>query len=411
MKLHITIITLFLLNIAFAQERSWTDLVPEKQEILPGWKDGYLDIHFINTGSGDMSFLQLPDGTTVLIDAGNLDKKAFEAKYAPLKATAPVPNDSLTAAQWASMYIKNVLPKNSAPVIDYAIITHFHEDHYGSLVPLGRIIPIKTLIDRNYPDYNFPLDLRSFLAKNDLFQSYLSFIQQENVPAQALRVGSDTQIKLRHSPLKYPNFHIRNVKANGTIWTGQAEETFQYFTAADMTNFYEGKYNENPLSLAFKISYGDFDFFTGGDNTGLQGYGMPQWFDVETPIAKAVGEVEVTTLNHHGNRDATNDFFVKTLNPAVVIQQLWCSDHPGQEVYQRLIYKEKNAAGRLILSTNMHPETLVTYGPWFRDNYQSSKGHIVVRVEPGGKQYKVFVLDDADQSLRIKQVFGPFTAH
>jgi len=381
-----------------------------KPEKLKTWSEGYLDIHFINTGRGDLSFLILPDGTTALIDAGNLQKEEFEAKYAPLKATSPVPNDALSAANYAARYIRNVLPPQAPLAIDYAIVTHFHDDHYGSLVALSKLVPVKNLIDRNYPSYTYPLDLKQFLSKNSIFQSYLSFANSDTVHTEAAKVGSTTQIKLLHAPQRYPQFQIRNVKANADIWTGSGEQVLTYFKADDMVQYYEGKYNENPLSLAFKISYGDFDYFTGGDNTGLQGFGLPAWFDVETPMAKAVGRVEVTTLNHHGNRDATNDFFVKTLDPKVVVQQLWCSDHPGQEVYQRLIYKEKNAEGRVILSTNMHPETLVTYGPWFKDNYQSTQGHIVVRVSPGGKEYIVYVLDDRNQDGVVKGVFGPFVS-
>ena len=37
---------------------------------LPQWKEGYMDIHHINTGRGDCTFCILPDGTTLLIDAG-----------------------------------------------------------------------------------------------------------------------------------------------------------------------------------------------------------------------------------------------------------------------------------------------------------------------------------------------------
>jgi hypothetical protein len=42
---------------------------------------------------------------------------------------------------------------------------------------------------------------------------------------------------------------------------------------------------------------------------------MPAWFDVETPMAKAVGKVEVTTLCHHGCRDAVNENFLSYLSP------------------------------------------------------------------------------------------------
>ena len=86
----------------------------------------------------------------------------------------------------------------------------------------------------------------------------------------------------------------------------------------------------------------------------------------------------------------------------MVVQQSWCSDHPDQEVSQRLIYKDKNAEDRDIFATNMHDETLVTYGPWFIENYKSINGHIVIRVYPDGKEYEVLILDDSVSELVIK---------
>jgi hypothetical protein len=41
-------------------------------EVLESWQDGRLDIHQINTGRGNATFFILPDGTTLLIDAGEL---------------------------------------------------------------------------------------------------------------------------------------------------------------------------------------------------------------------------------------------------------------------------------------------------------------------------------------------------
>jgi len=375
------------------------------------WQKGYLDIHHINTGSGDTSFMILPDGTTLLFDAGKIDQHGFENKHPPLKATSLKPNDSLSAAAWTVNYLKQILPKTETPVLDYALISHFHGDHYGSLVDLGSLIPIKKIIDRNAPNYDFPLDLKKYLAKDAYFKKYLTFIDSTKTSTESLKVGSNSQIKLLNTPEVYPDFIVQNVKSNATIWTGKDNDTFEYFRADDMTSFYKGKYHENPLSLALKISYGKFDYFTGGDNTGLQGFGLPYWFDVETPMAKAVGKVEVTTLNHHGNRDATNEFFVKTLDPKVVVQQSWCSDHPGQEVYRRLIYKDKNAEARAIFATNIHDETKVTYGPWFVKNYKSMQGHIVIRVNLGGKTYEVIILNDDSTVLTVKEKYGPYISN
>ena len=45
----------------------------QKQQ-LPEWQPGFLDIHHINTGRGDAAFMVFPDGTTFLVDAGDMSE-------------------------------------------------------------------------------------------------------------------------------------------------------------------------------------------------------------------------------------------------------------------------------------------------------------------------------------------------
>ena len=40
-------------------------------EPLPAWTPGTLDIHQINTGKGNSALFVLPDGTSLLVDAGD----------------------------------------------------------------------------------------------------------------------------------------------------------------------------------------------------------------------------------------------------------------------------------------------------------------------------------------------------
>ncbi|MDN5199878.1 MBL fold metallo-hydrolase [Fulvivirgaceae bacterium BMA10] len=404
------------------------DDVSETKEIYQPWQEGYLDIHHIHTGGGDAAFFIFPDGTTMLFDAGDMDVNQFNEKWAPLRAADPYPNDSISAGERIARYIKEVFPKDLELKIDYALISHFHSDHYGNVKETSRLsqsgdykltgitqvdalIPIDKIIDRNYPDYNYPVDLGSYYKNNPTFLNYLSFIDykvnKQGSEAAILEAGSRDQISLKRHPERYQSFFVRNVKVNGDIWTGQADSAFTYLKRDSLLNS-NGNFNENPLSLALKISYGNFDYFTGGDMTGLQGYGQPGWFDVETPVSKAVGKVEVTTLNHHGNRDATNENFVANLAPRVIVQQSWCSDHPGMEVFHRLTSKDLYTGPRDIFSTYIHDETKVTFGPWFTKAYNSMKGHIVVRVEPGSERYYVYILDDTKPKLYIKNIFGPY---
>jgi beta-lactamase superfamily II metal-dependent hydrolase len=80
------------------------DKADDKQ--LQAWTKGMLDIHFINTGRGNASFLVFPDGTTMLIDAGDMNAAESEKVNYPLKVSPALPNDSQRPGQWIAAYIK-----------------------------------------------------------------------------------------------------------------------------------------------------------------------------------------------------------------------------------------------------------------------------------------------------------------
>jgi hypothetical protein len=63
---------------------------------------------------------------------------------------------------------------------------------------------------------------------------------------------------------------------------------------------------------------------------------------------------------------------------------------------------------RDVFSTYVHPETLVTYGPWFNEGLKSKRGHILVRVSPGGASFEIIILDDARPGLHPIARFGPY---
>lgn len=397
---------------------------------LPQWKNGMLDIHFINTGRGNASFIVMPDGTTMLIDAGDMNKAKFEKTNLPLKMSPAFPNDLLRPGEWIAAYIRQVMPKNRNPAIDYALITHFHEDHYGNIeenspvaiggayqlsgiTDVGTLIPVHQMIDRGYPDYDYPLDLRKYYRDNKTFQNYLAFITDQQayqgMKVATLTAGSDQQVTLLFKRLDYPNFSVRNIKSNGSIWSGKGVESTDYLSKMQFME--NGKFNENPLSNAIKIIYGPFTYYTGGDNTGYEGKLYPGRKDAETPMAKVVGHIEAMSLNHHGNRDATNEEFLETLSPETVVEQSWCSDQPGQEVAFRLTQKKADGDSVKIFTTYMQPETKTYMGFWIEKAFKSLQGHVLIRVLNGGEQYLVYVLDDKSLTLSVGKVFGPFTVH
>ncbi len=399
---------------------------------LPDWKPGYLDLHHINTGWGDAAFYIFPDGTTMLFDAGEInptDARAFTPRNAPMR-----PNYSKRAYEWIADYIKKVAPAKENAVIDYAAISHFHDDHFGSWYPgaklsvtgkyvltgitgVGELIPIQLLLDRNYPDYNYPSDIRRNMDKfsgeinfGKTMQNYFDFTaaqQQKGMKAARFKAGSRSQVHMRYHPAQYPSFYVQNVKSNDQIWTGKDSSATGFFPAIESNNPSTWP-SENGLSLVFTLHYGPFTYYTGGDCGGVVSYGDAWWKDVETPVAKVVGEVDIATLDHHGNRDAVNEFQVRTFKPRVWIQQSWSSDHPGEEVLRRLTTPHLYDGPRDIFTTNMLDANKYVIGTLVDRSYKSLQGHIVVRVLSGGKEYYIIILDDSREDMPVKGVFGPY---
>ncbi len=406
---------------------------------LPAWQDGMLDIHHINTGRGDAAFCIFPDGTTMLFDAGELDPTSARTN-SPRNAKLH-PNDTKTAGEWVAWYIKKMAPAGKATGIDYALISHFHDDHFGGyykgvkqsekggyfktgITSVGDELKIGTLIDRGYPAYDFPVDikrrLQQYVSKNPAATGYLKSMQNywdfiyyhtknTGMKAEKLQAGKSDQIVMRHQPDLYKNFKVQNIKVNGTVWTGQGTETINLFPFLDAGNT-EQLPSENQSSLAIRLDYGDFSYYTGGDNPGIIDLGAPGWTDVETPMAEAIGAVDVAVMDHHGNRDSHNAFNVKTLRPRVWISQTWSSDHPGHEVLRRVTSEYLYPGPRDLFATNMLEANILVIGDALEKAYKSMDGHIVVRVLPGGQEYFVIILNDENEANEVKAVFGPYQA-
>ncbi|HEY4286401.1 MAG TPA: hypothetical protein VGN00_04825 [Puia sp.] len=408
---------------------------------LPAWQEGYLDLHHINTGRGNAAFYILPDGTSVLFDAGELDPS--DPRTTSKRNTPIRPDDSRKPYEWIVNYIKQVAPAipatgarvrsgaGAAPAIDYAVISHFHDDHFGAWYPsipmsadkkfaltgitgVGELLPIHTLLTR---DYNYPVSfdraLRQLPRDNHYvktWDNYINFIRDQSskgMRMEFLKAGSRSQIRLLHHPAAWPACYVQNVKSNGWIWTGKDSSVEQHFPAIDSTDRKTWP-DENALSNVLVIHYGPFTYYTGGDCPGNVFLGDPAWRDVETPVARAVGQVDIATMDHHGNRDAVGEFLVKTLQPRVWIEQVWTADHPGHETLIRATSPYLYGGPRDLFATNMMEANQLVIGPLVDKSYRSLQGHIVVRVLPGGKTYYVIILDDSQADLRVKKVFGPY---
>nr|WP_295925060.1 hypothetical protein [uncultured Dyadobacter sp.] len=388
-------------------------------QTLPAWQEGEMDIHHINTGRGNATFLILPDGTTLLVDAGALDPT--EARTMSPRNTPAVPGPERQPGEWIARYIRKVA---KTPVVDYALITHFHDDHMGTpasvskksaagyalagITEVAEFVPVKKIIDRGWPDYTYPRPVTDTMMRN--YRRFLDWqVKNNGLRVEASVPGRGDQIALLRNPDKYRNsFQIRNISANGEIWTGVGNGTRKHFP--ELKDLRPEQYpSENMCSIATRISYGKFDYFTGGDTPGVLQPGVPAWHDVETPVARAVGPVDVHILDHHGNRDSQNDFLLGALRPRVLVIPVWSSDHPGHDVLDRIYSQRIYQGERDVFATGMLEANKLVIGEML-DRLKSNSGHVVVRVANGGDSYRVFVLDDSNEELKIRSIHGPYAA-
>src|SRR5687767_5913023 len=96
--------------------------------IAPAGADKPLDIYWPDVEGGGAVLIVTPAQESILIDAGNYGGRDPERIF--------------KLVQMAKL-----------KKIDYLIVTHFHDDHYGGAAELSRLVPIVHVYDNGLPDY------------------------------------------------------------------------------------------------------------------------------------------------------------------------------------------------------------------------------------------------------------------
>lgn len=382
-------------------------------EVLPDWQEGYLDIHAINTGRGESQLLILPDGTTMLIDAAG----AMVSPNNSIPPTPSKPNDNVSAGLVVTNYTRHFI-KPASNKINYLLLTHFHPDHMGAyntslpldptqtfrmtgMTEVGAKIDFDKIIDRGYPDYNFPTDMTG----DPMIANYINFVNwakaNKSVTAEQFDVGKNDQFVLQQNPSKYSNFEIRNICSNGVVWTGSGTGTINTLPSAAEVAAANGP--ENIFSTGLVLSYGKFDFFTAGD-LQYNGRTAHPWKDIEAPVAAVVSEVEVMKANHHATLHCNGVAILNKLKPQAVIVHVFRDVQPNPETIGRMLDINPYCQ---IFTTNMTDANKPRLGADL-NKLRATQGHIVVRVSPGGDEYYVYTLDDTNQDYKVNGVYGPY---
>ena len=380
----------------------------ESSSLRP-WKEGYLDIHQISTGRGNASFMILPDGTTMMVDMGDMGNVShFKQEIMPA-----VPSAEKSPAQWVAQYVRHFSqPLENEGKVDYMMITHYDSDHIGVLGECGvseldSLLHIEKLVDRGY---DYPTPEQAMSMNKWTLPGYLRTMEARagrGLGYEKFVVGSDSQFALKHAPEKYADFKIRNIYANGHLWTGEG------LHARDLVPGEGEEYaknlkamNENRLSCTINISYGDFDYHNGGDIQGSSATSTRPWRNVEKFVGEFIGETDVVLANHHAYSDAMYEPFVKAVTPQVCILPVWDYYHPQPSTLSNMLrcgIDAEHPAARDSVSYVFSAGIVGSNRERLGDDGQliMPDGHIVVRVYEGGDRFQVFVLNDRSLDYEI----------
>lgn len=265
-----------------------------------------LEIHYINVGWGSSVFVKGPDGTTVLLEAGNTGDGTNEV----------VP------------YLKSIgiQPANG---LDYIIGGHQHCDHIGGLDEVMQA------------GYN--VRVRQYYNGS----SYSSTcVDGWNAAAAGTTAGRPVVMPVGTVISLGGGATMTAVAVNGSIIGGGR------VTVSD----------ENDRSIALLIQHGGFDFLWASDLGGgnvdeaCTGRFTSSQTDVETSIVQAIspggahplitaGGIDVLNVNHHGSESSTNKNWMNLSEPAVAVVAVGAGQTSGWDLPRRDVVENVLLAG------------------------------------------------------------------
>lgn len=161
--------------------------------------------------------------------------------------------------------------------IDYMIISHYHADHFGCTTEVLDEFPLKVF------SYDRP---GAYDSKS--FSKYV------------MAVGNKRKQVSRNTSIVLDRDSENPVRINIAGYNGAGVRTD----------------NENDRSVVAVIHFGDFNAMMAGD---LSGFNTTRYKDIETVVARKVGQIEVYKVNHHGSDHSSNPTWLRRLKPRVAI--------------------------------------------------------------------------------------------
>ncbi|MBQ8305357.1 MAG: MBL fold metallo-hydrolase [Blautia sp.] len=235
----------------------------------------------------------------------------------------------------ASSFVISYLKQHGVDELDYAVVSHYDEDHMSGIIGVLNVFPVNILL------------LPGYAGDGDLYQS-LAVAALSNGCAI---LHPDTGMLL-------------------SLGTGQID------VVGPVRSDYP---TDNNRSLGFRIGYGDTHVLVCGD--------AEQDSEIDMADSGQDLSADVYVADHHGSSTSSMDAFLESVNPAYAI--ISCGQdngygHPSMETLQRL----QNRAISMFRTDDQGTIVACSDGTdiWFElppsDNWAAGSGSVALEMEP-----------------------------
>ena len=289
----------------------WNQIFPEdrgggKETIKTVQVDeiGNLTVKFIDVGQGDAILITFPDGTNMLIDAGD-NKNSVK-----------------------SALDKHLKPNSKKAYIDYVVLTHADADHVGSM---------PYVYDNYEVGYTFRPYTKSTASKYTFSNSYNTGISKQE------SIVYNTWLE-----------NVKNEKCDWEFFTDKSDFTYVFETEEknyqlrvdflmpyiQSVNDYELFGNDlNEISAIVMIEYAGIKLlFTGDIENDAEECFVTYYKD--NPTLADLVDCDVLKVAHHGSDSSSTLSFINMVNPEYSVISCGIGNkynHPSHDSLERLV--------------------------------------------------------------------------
>jgi hypothetical protein len=267
---------------------------------------GLLYFAMIDVGWGDALYIEAPDGTNVLLDAGH----PVEPDGRPPTGIHPV--------RW-------FLDKRGVTHLDFASLSHVHEDHIGGFY--GDNFELMDGLFQNQGGPKTPISVGTFLDILDKTPGTINGPYGDLAAALQLLSGSGDLDEWVLLPAGASSLSSTSDALNwgeglrvDLLAAGKKDFLLPDFILGDAAGSVQ-----NNDSMVYRVQFGSFVMILTGDGE----FATEQYLENHYPAEFL--RATVLKLGHHGSNDANSERFLRLVDPVVALISNAVSENPGVE--------------------------------------------------------------------------------